>query len=163
MAEDRRSLWLALLGLGALSYCSMTQPAVTTAKRLSACRGVIELVAQAVLYGYRAEYGMMPEGDEGAIGRALMGENAGGRVFMEWPRRLVGTNGEVLDPFGHPLVIRFPGPESVEVGCSGPNGVFGDGDDEWVRWAIVSTPTPVLPGMTPDTRRPTTTSIPLEE
>jgi hypothetical protein len=85
------------------------------------------------LWQYRNVFGQYPSGGNAEIAKALLGANPKGMVFIESPLIKATSHGELLDPWGTPLYIRASS-QDFEIISAGPSRVFGDSDDEGIRY-----------------------------
>lgn len=76
---------------------------------------------------YRQKFGEYPKGEAKDIAAALLGK-LGTPPILWWPQKELGPNGELLDPWGTPISIRFDD-SHIELQSAGPNRIFGDADD----------------------------------
>lgn len=72
---------------------------------------------------YRKEFGDFPAGGSREVSLALQGRNPRGIVFLEFRRRQLSPDGDLLDPWGTPYAIAFVG-EQVLIRSAGENRVF---------------------------------------
>lgn len=86
----------------------------------------IQTIEQA-MEAYKSDYGMYPDGDNGAIAALLLGDNSREKRYLS-KKTVVLRDGEFIDFWKRP--IRFGSTDGQPRGLSaGKNGMFGDEDD----------------------------------
>ena len=83
--------------------------------------------AERALQEYFLDHGSFPEGDNGAITVALMGEETKTKNYLAQKRRHT-PNKILLDPWSREMRIRFVG-NQPSVTSAGADGIFNTGDD----------------------------------
>ena len=102
-------------------------------KKRKACRGLVENLGLA-LRNYEADLGADPPTGNANLVKALSVPGPKKLPYFEFVKGMLNADGEVLDPWGRPIVYRVvPGgaPGSVDLYSTGPDGKDdrGGGDD----------------------------------
>lgn len=79
---------------------------------------------------YKSEYGQYPTGTDLQISKVLRGENPNNIVFIDWRLDQITEEGLLLDPWNHPYRFGEQPTGVIEIVSSGPDGIFGNDDDE---------------------------------
>jgi len=79
---------------------------------------------------YKSEYGQYPTGTDLQISKKLQGENPNKIVFIDWHLDQMTEEGLLLDPWNHPYRVGIKTTGVIEIVSSGPDGIFGNEDDE---------------------------------
>jgi len=77
---------------------------------------------------YRGKFSTFPSGTNAEIATALMGGNPGKVIFIEWPEKSRGADGEFLDPWGTPYEFKIEG-NKIVIRSAGPDLDFETKDD----------------------------------
>lgn len=116
---------LTLVGFGVSSFVGSAATVLSKEDLASSdMRGIQSSLAQ-----YHADYRILPVGDTRAFVRALSGDNPKKTALINLATAKVSTDGDWLDPWGHPYRIFISG-KSILIRCAGKNGTFDDGTDE---------------------------------
>jgi hypothetical protein len=71
---------------------------------------------------FRTEYGFHPMGSNAEIIKALRGDNPRKIVFFEAPSQSYNEQGEVIDPWGAPLLFDIRDGQEPRIRSIGPDG-----------------------------------------
>lgn len=116
------SLACVLLGI-LLMPAFLHPPAKQQAERETVNVTVARLLE--ALTAYRDEFGEWPGGSPPAMIGALRGGNAQRRVFFAGPPEMFSPAGELLDPWGSPLLIEFDvETQTPRIRSPGPNRFY---------------------------------------
>jgi type II secretory pathway pseudopilin PulG len=103
----------------------LPQPTVGTRKASMSNLGTNLILA---LKGYKLEFGEIATGNNAELTAILKGKNRRGIIFMEFTKKDLNAQGEMIDPWNTPLLIRYLG-STLVVSSAGPDRKWNTKDD----------------------------------
>ena len=80
---------------------------------------------------YKEKFGTYPTGTTADICKALTGHNQESIVFLDFPKKIIASNGSFLDPWGTPYEI-YLSESGPLIRSAGKDHVFAE---RYVRWS----------------------------
>ncbi len=84
----------------------------------------------AALQQYKEKFGTYPTGTIADICKALSGKNKENVIFLDFPQKVIASNGSFLDPWGTPYEIYFSESGPL-IRSAGKDHVFAEGYARW--------------------------------